>query len=146
MSKRSSRREGSRDQDFKAFERAGEASESASNGTLPRAQERVQQALERDSLDFDGGYGGYAPMSASSVALGVARHGLRPSRSLAERLSRPQQFRVLARLQVRVPSRVFFCQQRQVRREVLFAKQRAGYGGSAKKKHWRRTQNSQYRC
>lgn len=47
---------------------------------------------------------------------------------------------------IRAPSRADFCLRRAVRRQVLFAKKRAGYSGSAKKRSWRRTQNSYYRC
>ena len=49
-------------------------------------------------------------------------------------------------LRVRVPNRVYFCVQRQQRKQVLFALGRAGYSGSARKRHYNRTQNSQYRC
>lgn len=47
---------------------------------------------------------------------------------------------------MRVPARVRFCVQRKVRRGVLFAKNRAGYSGSVKKRWVRRTQSSYYRC
>lgn len=52
----------------------------------------------------------------------------------------------MARLSFRVPARVKVCVDRKRRREVLFAFGRAGYGGSAKKLHWRRTPDSQWRC
>lgn len=42
--------------------------------------------------------------------------------------------------------RVSYCVRRKERREVLFAMKRAGFGGSARKKTWRRTYNSQWRC
>lgn len=45
-----------------------------------------------------------------------------------------------------LPSRVRFCVQRKQRREVLFAKERAGFSGSAKKSSWRRSSTSQYGC
>lgn len=47
---------------------------------------------------------------------------------------------------IRVPTKVGFCLQRKQRREVLFALRRAGFGGSAPKRRYRRTQNSQWRC
>jgi len=65
--------------------------------------------------------------------------------SLRRRSRRTQQTKLSA-LSVRVPTRVKFCLQRKQRREVLFAFRRAGYGGSAPKRSYRRTQNSQYRC
>lgn len=52
----------------------------------------------------------------------------------------------LSQLSIRVPNRVQFCLRRKARRQVLFALSRAGYGGSAPKRKYFRTQNSQYRC
>lgn len=49
-------------------------------------------------------------------------------------------------LSIATPSRVAFCVRRTIRRQVLFALGRAGYSGSAPKRHYRRTQNSQWRC
>lgn len=49
-------------------------------------------------------------------------------------------------LSIRLPGRVRFCVQRAQRRQVLFALGRAGYSGSAPKRSYRRTQNSQWRC
>lgn len=46
----------------------------------------------------------------------------------------------------RIPSRVKFCVQRKRRREVLFAFGRAGFRGSAPKRSYRRTVNSNYGC
>lgn len=74
----------------------------------------------------------------------LAIHTVSPFRSAAA--LRRSLDPALTRLQIRVPARVKFCQQRKVRREVLFAMRRAGYSGSAKKRYWRRSQNSQYRC
>lgn len=45
-----------------------------------------------------------------------------------------------------MPHRVGFCVRRKQRREVLFALGRAGYGGSAPKRHYRRNMNSNYGC
>lgn len=39
-----------------------------------------------------------------------------------------------------------FCVGRKERREVLFALKRAGFSGSAPKRHYRRTSKSQWRC
>lgn len=50
------------------------------------------------------------------------------------------------RLRIRVPTRVKFCVARKQRREVLFAMERAGYSGSAPKRHYRRNEDSNWRC
>lgn len=42
--------------------------------------------------------------------------------------------------------RVGICIKRQTRKEVLFAQGRAGFSGSAPKKHYRRTADSKVRC
>lgn len=49
-------------------------------------------------------------------------------------------------LSVKIPDRVKFCVQRKERRETLFALNRAGYSGSAKKRFWNRKKSSQWRC
>lgn len=53
---------------------------------------------------------------------------------------------IVRSLPLRAPSRVLFCLRRKERREVLFAFKRAGYSGSARKRHYVRNQNSRYRC
>lgn len=45
-----------------------------------------------------------------------------------------------------MPSRVAFCVRRKQRREVLFAKRKAGYSGSVRKSYFRRTISSRYGC
>lgn len=131
--------------DFRQFERAGEASESASNGTLPRAQERVQQAQERFALPW--GDGGSAPISARIFD---APRDTEISRRVThgERLSRPQQFKALRLLEIKAPRRVLFCARRQVRKEVLFARKVAGRRGGSPGRRGRylRNANSQWRC
>lgn len=52
----------------------------------------------------------------------------------------------LRALAIRVPNRVSFCLQRKSRREVLFALRRAGFRGSAPKRHYLRRQSSAWRC
>jgi len=47
---------------------------------------------------------------------------------------------------IRVPRLVKFCRQRKERREVLFAMRRAGFSGSAPKRHYRRTPDSLFGC
>lgn len=132
--------------DFRLFERAGEATEDASNAwALPRAQERVQQAQERFGLSQ--GAWGRAPISAVTYEPGLRRTGRRPSLH-AERLSRPQQFKALRVLQIKAPERVLFCARRGVRKEVLFAKGVAGRRGGSPGRRGRyfRNQNSAWRC
>lgn len=53
---------------------------------------------------------------------------------------------LVARLVMDAPDRVLFCMRRKIRREVLFAMNRAGFGGSARKRFWDRTEDSQYGC
>lgn len=55
-------------------------------------------------------------------------------------------YRYMPALQIRVPARAYFCVQRKVRRRALFAMGRAGYSGSVKKRYYRRTANSHWRC
>lgn len=69
-----------------------------------------------------------------------------PSRSLPSRISRPSAYDVLRYVRYANPSRVLMCVKRQVRRQVLFAIRKAGFSGSARKKHWRRTRDSFYGC
>lgn len=140
-SRRSRRREAS---DFRLFERAGESSISDSNQRLPRAQERVQQAIEAESL---WGHGGEPPIQSYSSGRhsisvgGSARHAPRPSQSIKAG------FKILARLQYRAPARTLVCQQRGVRKEVLFARRVAGFRRSpGRGGGYRRRQESQYGC
>lgn len=126
------------------FESPGGSYFADPNGTLPRAQERVQQALERLGLDW--GYGGETPMSAVVQDAPGARRGLRGSFA-GERFSKRSGYKVLARLQLAVPERVLFCQQRKVRKEVLFAKRVAGRRRSpGRGGTYRRRAESQWRC
>lgn len=142
------------------FQRGGGASFDAPNQRLPSAQERVQQAIESDALDW--GYGGEPPMQgegAARVWIPVANaprpkagrlrllKGLWRTPLPAKRLSKRQQYKALSRLQIRKPAVTLFCQQRRERREVLFSKKIAGFkrspgrGGS-----YRRRPESQWRC
>lgn len=145
------------------FQRGGGASFDAPNQRLPSAQERVQQAIESAALDW--GYGGEPPMQGPAVWAPVApngpKAGARPRRLTdlrwpshrqkfplpAKRLSKRQQYKALATLQIRAPRATLFCQQRRERKEVLFAKKIAGFkkspgrGGS-----YRRRPESQWRC
>lgn len=59
---------------------------------------------------------------------------------------RARSFEPLRSLSIRVPTRTRLCLQRRSRREVLFAYRKAGFSGSAPRRHYKRTQNSQYRC
>lgn len=117
------------------------------NGELPRSTYRDYEPLSgRNAAD--------APvypyrarivgprylLTPSSRRLGIPRFKLP---SYAKQILRSVSWR--ANLN-RMPSRVKFCLARKSRREVLFAMGRAGFGGSAPKKHYRRTSNSNYGC
>lgn len=148
------------------FQRGGGASFDAPNGTLPTAQERVQQAIESAALD-GWGYGGEPPMQGppgvweAPVAPNGPRPGARPRRlkdlrwpsprrllpSPAKRLSKRQQYKALSTLQIRAPRATLFCQQRRERKEVLFAKKIAGFKRSpGRGGTYRRRPESQWRC
>lgn len=49
-------------------------------------------------------------------------------------------------LRFSAPSAVKACVRRHERREVLFAQRKAGFSGSAKKRHWLRSSSSNYKC
>lgn len=130
-----------------AFKRAGGASESAPNRRLPRAQERVQQAIESASLSVAPGGWGRAPIKAfQSYSPGERRSGIPPVRP-GSRSPLQAGFKALAKLQFKAPARTLVCHQRSVRREVLFARRVAGFkrspgrGGS-----YHRRPESQYGC
>lgn len=139
--------------DFRQFERAGESSIPDSNGTLPRAQERVQQAIEAEALV---GVWGPAPRQDEGAAWspGARRLGQLPrsgrygqvSRNIyspAKRLGVEE----LSRLRYRAPARTLVCAQRGVRREVLFARRVAGFKRSpGRGGKYHRRQESQYGC
>lgn len=138
------------------FERAGGALFDAPNGTLPSAQERVQQELERRGLGW--GDGGETPMQDEGAARAWSPVAYEPP--AGRRSGRPQQrsrtiyppakrlgFAQLQRLQIREPKVVLFCQQRRERREVLFAKRVAGRKASpGRGGTYRRRPESQWRC
>lgn len=129
--------------DFSSFERAGEATEFASNGTLPRAQERVQQAQERFGLSR--GYGGEPPyQQRAEIFLAEPPRAA----NVPPLTRRSSQFRALRVLQIQAPQRVLFCARRKERREVLFARGVAGRAGSSPGRRGRyfRNQNSAWRC
>lgn len=69
---------------------------------------------------------------------------LRPSQV---KVQRPGLSPVIPRsLPFRSPQRVHRCVRRKQRRETLFALRRAGYSGSAPKRHYRRNAFSNYSC
>lgn len=147
--------------------RGGDNYRSSPRG-LPPAQEYVHRLTELDTGRsrhvndvFTGAWGRSGPIQGGSFAgrsrpgatyrieTALARYGLRPRQTypLAERLlHRSQGYAMLRQLQIKAPLRVKFCRQRKERREVLFAFNRAGFSGSAPKRHYRRTQDSQYGC
>lgn len=128
---------------------------SSSAAALPRPHESVRQVYSgADFGDFlDPGTGYRAVNLFGQTWPEEARFQYRRKRSLTLPLAEPseardtsQRYLPLRLLEIRLPAKVRFCVQRQQRRQVLFAKGRAGYRGSAKKRFWRRTANSQWRC
>lgn len=61
-------------------------------------------------------------------------------------LRKLRDYRARSLLRIQVPAKVKFCIDRRERREVLFARGRAGYSGSVKKRYWRRGASSSWRC
>lgn len=143
MARRSSR---SRD----TIERRGEAY-FPSSGTLPPAQERVLTDVDelaeirrpRPALPtWEAVY--QSTIKRARKLPQIFSVVKQPRRAFSRQLGRYNPRALL--LEVRVPQRVRFCLQRKQRREVLFAWKRAGFRGSAPKRFYRRSQNSQYRC
>lgn len=124
------------------------------SGTLPRAQERVQQAIEDLALggevdqDFDLTAGmGRSPISALHRA-SVHQAGSARTTPYRRRFKSWQKgYDQLKRLAFPNPAVVLVCARRKIRREVMFANRVAGYkrspgaGGS-----YRRSKNSSWRC
>lgn len=134
----------------------GESQFSDSNRRLPRPVSFVDDVPE-DDLRPTGPVLGITPWRSAVLPERPAWGPLPPGRRVLRRTLRPpvpvQYFprslswqTVPRDLFMRVPERVKFCVQRKERREVLFAKKRAGFGGSARKRFWRRSASSQYRC
>lgn len=131
--------------------RTGGESQSSPNGTLPRpiadisklsiGDSRTVPIVEADlsfprarpnvALVYPGGRRRRPQVLAKPPLTSVKSLRRKPRRVLEALLGDP---------------RVSFCAKRKERREVLFAMKRAGYRGSVKKKSWRRTFNSQWRC
>lgn len=93
------------------------------------------------------------------MATGVSIKDIRRAfRIVSDRIKRPRVYQTISpRPFVRPrPYRAVFqsviitkpsiCVKRRIRREVLFARGRAGYSGSAPKVHYRRTEDSKVRC
>lgn len=92
-----------------------------------------------DDLDFDGfTRGGAAYLQRPGAA--PRRYGRSVSPSWR------QQLNLAGHLVMRPDEAVSFCVRRKARREVLFALRRAGWSGSAQKRFWRRTEESNYSC
>lgn len=82
------------------------------------------------------------------VTRGFVAHPLRSVLSLSfDREPAPRAPRRRAMpLQFPIPERVLLCVRRKERRRALFAFGRAGFSGSARKRHWKRNQFSNWRC
>lgn len=119
----------------------GGAEFDAPNGTLPRSSYRdSEQGLlykpAGAAVDRSGWLHSFTPYLSFEPS--PAKH--RAKRDFVARYPRWQY--VLNR----APSRVKFCLERGQRREVLFALKKAGFRGSAPKRRYRRTANSNYGC
>lgn len=103
---------------------------------LSRGDNRVMPRAEAD-LSF--------PRSRANL---VARRQAQffPAKPLLTVQRRTRIPRAIVNLALRGDSRESFCVRRKERREVLFALKRAGFGGSARKKVWRRNYQSKWRC
>lgn len=116
------------------------------SGTLPRNTNRdLERLLSYRNAD-DAVYLAERSLTRgtvrhlATVSFPPAKHAVRRSKAML--LDVPT-WRVALN---RMPSRVRFCVQRGLRREVLFALARAGYSGSAPKREYKRTVNSNYGC
>lgn len=169
MASRKSRRQEREEQGFRSFERAGAAYPDAASPPLPRAQERVQQAIERDALlptrrRSPRGVWGDTPRQAEPAAGRWRPGAYRPDRKArgvftplpVQRASAPYKrlsdkksgYAILRQLSYLNPERVLVCARRAVRREVLFA---LGIGGHRRRSPgrgggYRRTEESNWRC
>lgn len=121
-----------------------------SRGLLPLAHESVRQAI----LGLADGplplWRGARPLAAVYLPRARARDWMRRVVSYTPPLAKPAEGRLsrgrysaLRLLRMAAPARVRFCVQRKVRREVLFAKGRGGYGGHGR---YFRNASSQYSC
>lgn len=138
------------------FERGGGPSEAGPNRRLPPAQERVQQAIEASALGEARGVSGDSPMQGAQVFAppGAQRAAVRartsgipqPIYGVASPLK--ARLKALKGLRYRFPARTLVCHQRQVRKEVLFARRVAGFRRSAPGRggSYRRRPESQYGC
>lgn len=125
------------------------------SGTLPRAQERVQQEIERQGFDLTDGAWGDSPTSAVFDADEFTQRRFEPSVpterrfGLRARMSRAfaRGFVQLKKLGFRNPGIVVDCARRKVRREVLFSRRVAGRRRSpGRGGTYRRREVSNWRC
>lgn len=112
------------------------------SGTLPRSTYRDVEALSSSFApfvaDFRTGVPARRMTRIVSTPVSLYKHA---KRSEAVRLISPKSYYLRE-----IPSRVRFCVSRKIRREALFAFGRAGFRGSAPKRHYRRVATSNYRC
>lgn len=134
----------------KSRRRGGNRS-SLPSGTLPPASDSPLDVTS----DLPGRYTALAAWSSGDALPGPALQygrapGTRlPAKQVFQRLHEQRQrklWREINLLRFYAPAAVKACEQRKRRREVLFARRKAGFSGSARKLHWRRTSYSSYRC
>lgn len=115
----------------------------SANGTLPRGSYRDFEASVY-ALPLPTVYRGREPRRLARSAMFAITPSFPAKQALVgRRFGRVSPLGVTLN---RMPSRVRFCVQRGQRREVLFALGRAGYRGSAPKRSYRRSANSNYGC
>lgn len=115
------------------------------NGTLPRRtyrefEDEVLYTSPAAAVYREDGQSGRWPQITPSPVL---QFEYSPAKRAKRFVARYPQWKYVLN---RAPSRVQFCFERRQRREVLFALKRAGFRGSAPKKSYRRTANSNYGC
>lgn len=138
------------------LERSGEPSLPALTPVaLPRAQERVRQALlglgRAGLLDAPSPYTGavypWVRRRPEPEVTRLRRHARRLRPPSADRLSRPRSLSYyMGMLSYQFPRRVQVCVRRRIRRSVMFALDKAGRRGLGRGRRWRRTEESNYSC
>lgn len=113
------------------------------SGTLPLTHLLSSPPFDRGALggalDVDPGFGDY-------VTPRRRKWQARPPQGSKPYKGAVSQYSAMNLLQAIAPAKVRYCVQRKQRREVLFARRKAGYAGSAPKRRYRRTQSSLWRC
>lgn len=135
--------------------RTGEPLSYGSNWKLPRTQERVPRSIPAPSY----------PKSKARMALGFSAKRFTFLQVRRKALVEAPRTRKVGRVfrfrspfahqyaqmkfvghAIRFPKKTLLCVSRKIRRQVLFAYRKAGFSGSARKRHWNRSGNSVFSC